>query len=467
VPRRNLFAEPVEADVVLPHNFRPRAHQRGVLRHFKRGGLRYSGVWHRRAGKDRVMFVLLSLLAHLRIGTYWHCLPTLKQARKVIWDNITRDGQRLVEATFPREIVSRVREDDMRIELRCGSIVQLMGADNIESNLGANPLHITFSEFALTDPNAWTFTRPILLENGGTAAFITTPRGYNHAYETHEIAKRSKGWLAETFGIHDTGLVTLEQYRQEIDQGMPEELARQEYLCDFSAANVGSVLGRYVELAERERRIDEAIAYDPAAELHVVSDIGFRDASAWWFVQPLPGGFHVVRYEEDRGMDADDWIGRLKEIALVEGYTYTRIWLPHDARVKTFQSRRSALEAFLAAFGAEVMRITPKTSVADYINAGRALLKRAAFSRSACERGLRMLRDWHFAWDDEAKVFSREPEHDYASHGGEAWCYCGVNLAEARVAVVPPVPPLAVPVHNAFHLEQLYEAREQANRRRF
>jgi hypothetical protein len=413
------------------------------------------------------MFVLLSLLAHLRIGTYWHCLPTLKQARKVIWDNITKDGQRLVEATFPREIVSRVREDDMRIELRCGSIVQLMGADNIESNLGANPLHITFSEFALTDPNAWTFTRPILLENGGTAAFITTPRGYNHAYETHEIAKRSKGWLAETFGIHDTGLITLEQYRQEIDQGMPEELARQEYLCDFSAANVGSVLGRYVELAERERRIDEAIAYDPAAELHVVSDIGFRDASAWWFVQPLPGGFHVVRYEEDRGMDADDWIGRLKEIALVEGYTYTRIWLPHDARVKTFQSRRSALEAFLAAFGAEVMRITPKTSVADYINAGRALLKRAAFSRSACERGLRMLRDWHFAWDDEAKVFSREPEHDYASHGGEAWCYCGVNLAEARVAVVPPVPPLAVPVHNAFHLEQLYEAREQANRRRF
>jgi hypothetical protein len=35
---------------------------------------------------------------------------------------------------------------------------------------------VTFSEFALANPSAWAFIRPMLEENGGWAAFITTPR---------------------------------------------------------------------------------------------------------------------------------------------------------------------------------------------------------------------------------------------------------------------------------------------------
>lgn len=445
-------------DIHLPHAFTARGYQTGVMRFFDNGGKRYSGVWHRRAGKDRVMLAQKSKMAHERIGLYWHCLPTLKQARKAVWDNITQDGLRLIDTTFPPRLVKRKVEDEMKIELRCGSIVQLVGSDNHDSLLGANPVHVTFSEWATTDPQAWQFIRPILLANQGTAAFITTPRGYNHAYETHEIAKKGEGWLAETFTIDDTDIITRAQYETEIAEGMPEELARQEYLVDFSAANVGSVLGRWVEAAEHDGRIAEDVAYDPEGlPLIAVSDIGFRDATAWWIVQPQLGGFNVLAYDEARGLDAADWIERLKSMFSFNAWTLGKIWLPHDARVKTFQSKRSSVEQFLEAFGVDVVRITPRSSVQDRISAARAVIKVCRFAKGACSKGLQMLRDWHFEWDEEAKVFSYEPEHDYASHGGDAFSYFGQIASEDTPKAKAPLKLVySQPAHYAFHLEDLY-----------
>jgi len=454
-------------DVILPHGFTPRANQRPVMAFFDRGGKRYSGIWHRRAGKDRVMLAQVSKMAHRRVGTYWHCLPTLKQARKVIWDAITKEGEKLIDITFPKRIVKGMREDDMKIELTCGSIIQLMGADNIESNLGANPLHVTFSEWALTDPQAWNYIRPILRENDGTAAFITTPRGYNHAYDTHEIAKHNAGWMAETYSIYDTGIITHEEYLEEIATGMPEELARQEYLVDFSAANVGSVLGRHVEEAEKAGRIHDGYAYDPLAEVVLSSDIGFRDAAAFWFWQLRPGGFELMDYDEARGLDADDWCDRLEAHFKARGIAPTKIWLPHDARVKTFQSKHSAVERFITRFGAARVSVVPQVKVADRINAARVVLRRCAFHKSHCAVGLRMLRDWHYDWDDEAKVFGREPEHDYASHGADSFTYGSVILQEAvPKAEVKPVLDYGHPAHHAFTLDQLWELRSESQQRK-
>ena len=59
--------------------------------------------------------------------------------------------------------------------------MQIVGADNFNALVGASPVHVTFSEWSLTDPRAYDFVRPILRENNGSAAFIYTPRGYNHA----------------------------------------------------------------------------------------------------------------------------------------------------------------------------------------------------------------------------------------------------------------------------------------------
>jgi len=131
--------------------------------------------------------------------------------------------------------------------------------------------------------------------------------------------------------------------------------------------------------------------------------------------------------------------------------------------VKTFQSKRSAVEAFLLAFGSEHVAITPQTKVADRVNAGRAILRRAYIAKSACSRGLAMLRDWHYEWDEKTKIMSREPFHDYASHGGDAFTYGAVALAEpAPVEIEPGRAQYSQPAHQAFTLDRLFEDRENA-----
>lgn len=453
-------------EIVLPANFTPRPYQRPIMRHFDHGGTRAWWCVHRRGGKDRTMLAQVSKMAHKRVGTYWHLLPTLRQARKVVWDNITGDGLRLIDATFPPSIVAKKNETEMKIELKNGSIIQLVGADNFDANVGANPVHVTFSEFALTHPRAWHLIRPILTENNGTAAFISTPRGYNQFHEIGEIAKRDTTgrWYAATMDIRVTGMLSDEDVALEIREGMPEELARQEYYCDFSAANVGSILGKQIEQAEREGRIsDDVYAVDGGIELSC--DIGYRDTAAWWAWQRLPNGWYaVVGYVEGNGLDADDWIERLRACGWGVD-TVKAIWMPHDARAKTFTTKVSAVERFRAA-GYDA-RIVPQTTVSHRINAARVVTRQTFFNRTACEIGLRALRDWQFRYDEERRTYSSEPDHNWASHGGDAFSYGALVMFPRRIEPEKSKPQqvFAKPADRSFTLEDLWESAPTRSKR--
>ena len=45
---------------------------------------RLIAIWHRRAGKDEIVLNAMRELAWKDPGTYWHCFPEQKQARKAI-----------------------------------------------------------------------------------------------------------------------------------------------------------------------------------------------------------------------------------------------------------------------------------------------------------------------------------------------------------------------------------------------
>jgi phage terminase large subunit len=409
--------------------FNVRAYQEPVIDYFLDGGKRAFEVWHRRAGKDRVATYIESALACSRVGLYWHALPEYAHARRVIWDAITKDGQKLIDVNFPPAIVKKRNDQEMKLELYNGSIWQLVGADNFNSLVGANPVHVTLSEYALMSPVAWEFIRPILAENGGAALFITTPRGYNHAYDLFQSAKESPLWHTSHLTVDDTGIISSEILNEE-RRTMPDELFRQEYYCDWSAANVGAILGRYLEDAEKSGRIDDEHEHDPEMPVYVSSDIGFHDTSAWWYWQPRPDGFAVIDYDEDSGLDAEEWIPRIE----AKGYDYKTIYLPHDAKAKTFQSRHSAVEKFVRAFGADHVKIVPQSTKSDRINAARVVMRSCRFHRTRCAKGLNGLRAWSFKWDEDKRMFSKEPAHDWASHPGDGFSYGAQVMKELVVA---------------------------------
>lgn len=215
----------------------------------------------------------------------------------------------------------------------------------------------------------------------------------------------------------------LERDRQRDLHQNPDEY---DHIWEGAYGNIaGSILGKWVSKAEREGRVHDEVLFDPNGSGIVVSgDLGFRDTAAWWYWQRVPGGFNLLKYEGESGMDAEDWIPKIqKSIVELGGKQAGKIWLPHDARAKTFQSKHTSMEKFAKAFGAGVVDVVPQTKKSDQINAARTVIDRCAFNQSLCEAGLDGLRAWEYAYNDDLEVFSREPLHNWASHPSDAFAY--------------------------------------------
>jgi len=431
--------------------FTPRGYQVPYMEAMDRGCKFAVWVMHRRGGKDRTALAQTARMAFRRVGLYWHCLPTLRQARKVVWDAITAEGANLMRQTFPDVLVKRRLEDDMKLELVNGSIVQLVGADNFDALMGANPVHVTFSEWALTDPRAYDFVRPILRENHGSVAFIFTPRGYNHGWKTLKIAQALPGAFCAVMSIRETGVLNDDDIALERAMGMPEELIAQEYYVDFSAANIGAIVGRYISAMEREGRFVTEGCSGPDAHVVVSCDLGFRDAAAFWWWECRLGGWHLFDYDEATGLDADEWIARVN----AHGHHIDEMLLPHDAKAKTFATKHSVIERFAQAFPSKC-RVVPQTKVPDRINAARSVLPHCTINPETCARGLEALRAWSFKWDEDRKIFSAEPQHDWASHGSDGFSY-GAQIVAKALPAPQPVPETVLDgKHYPFSLDDLW-----------
>lgn len=216
----------------LPHKYEPRDYQIPIWEAFDEGYRRLVYVAHRRAGKDKTCWNLMIRAAVQRVGTYFYILPTYSQAKKVVWDSIDKDGLKMLDH-IPKRLVEKPNETEMQIELKNGSIIQLVGADNVDRIVGTNPVGVVFSEYALIKPEVWDLIRPILAENGGWAIFNFTPRGMNHAFTLIQQAKANpETWWLGIYPVSETKAIPQADLDNEKKE-MPQVLFEQEYECKF------------------------------------------------------------------------------------------------------------------------------------------------------------------------------------------------------------------------------------------
>jgi len=398
--------------------------------YLENGGKRAIGAWHRRAGKDDVLLNWTAVAAFERPASYWHCLPEYSQARKAIWTAVDpMTGVRRIDQAFPHELRANTNDQEMFIRFKNGSTWQVVGSDNFNSLVGAAPAGIVYSEWALANPNARAYLRPIVLENNGWQMFITTPRGRNHAYTTLKAAEKDPRAFAQILDARESGVFTeaqleaeLKNYIADFGEDYGRSKFEQEYLCSFEAANLGAILARSIGLLEKNGRINDGVEFDPLGQpLTIFADLGRRDTSSWWFWQAKMGGYSLVDHDSGWGIDAEEWCMRLADkIRQYERSGYKtalgKIWLPHDARAKTFAAKRSAVEIFVDYFGADHVAITPNSRISDRVNAARVLVNRCEFNATKCAKGLDALRAWQYEYDEEKKIFSSDPLHDWSSH---------------------------------------------------
>lgn len=434
----------------IPHGFDPRWYQAEAMQYVDEGGKRVFWVVHRRGGKDLTFLHQTAKEALKRRGVYWHVFPSLEQGRKAIWEGFTKTGDRIMEQVFPRQIRKRPREwlpgAEAIVELNNGSIWRLMGSDQMEV-VGAGPVGIVFSEFALSKPKTWDLVRPMLQENGGWAAFITTPRGKNHAHKLMEMARR-EGWFVRTLTLEDTGAwkdwtdsngnpytSAQDVLDAEARAGMPPALVRQEYLCDWSAANVGAVYGDLLEAIEKAGGVCDF--EHPSDGVFTSWDLGFTDSTGIWFWRVSSDGIDVIDHYESSGKPLSHFF----DVMDGKGYAYVKHWIPHDARARTLASGSSIEEQFRARYGSGAVQITPSLSLLDGIQAARWMMQRPLRIHTRCDEGIEALRAYSYAYDEDRKMFSSKPLHDWSSHTADAWRYLAIVARHVETLQRPKPPP--------------------------
>ena len=411
--------------VEIPYNFKQRDYQIPFWLAIQDEPIKRAvTVWHRRAGKDKTYLnaVLIQMLR--RVGVYYYVFPEFNQGRKALWQNIDSAGFKTINH-IPPEIRKRTNDQEMLIELVNGSILQVIGASDIDRIVGTNPVGIVFSEYSLMSPAVIGYLLPIVNENNGFMWFNFTPRGDNHARVLWEQALRNPDWFSQMVTVEDSKVFSKAELKEIKDEYIAlygdEKLYNQEMLCSFDEAVQGSYYGDMLQAAEAQGRIGSSVPYRPELPVNTYWDLGIGDATSIWFAQFDGSKVNLIDYLEANNKGLDYYVKELQK----KPYVYGDHYAPHDIKIREYGSGLSRIET---ARGLGVnFKITPKLSIEDGINAARILLARSYFdTNDNVKLGLSCLKNYHRKYNEETRVYENKPLHDWSSNGADAFRYLAV-----------------------------------------
>jgi len=173
------------------------------------------------------------------------------------------------------------------------------------------------------------------------------------------------------------------------------------------------------------------VPYDATKPVHTFWDLGWADSTSIWFAQAIGFEFRLIDYYQNSQKALPHYLGILQE----RGYVYGTDWLPHDASSRQMATGRS-IEELMRDAGRDV-RIVPRLSLANGLNAARTIFGKTYFDDNRCADGLQCLRHYRYETDPDRGTFKNEPLHDWASHGADAFRYFAVAMQEPPKAYVP------------------------------
>lgn len=408
--------------ITLPNNWQPRHYQLPAWKYLEANGKRLYLNYARRLGKDDLSLHWTACAAMQRTGNYWHMLPQYSQARKAIWEAVNPlTGKRRIDEAFPDAICEAKRSQDMFIRFINGSTWQLVGSDNFDSLVGSPPVGLVFSEYALADPRAWAYLRPILAANDGWAIFATTFRGKNHAYQLAQHADGDSDWCYSKVTAPESGMFTAEQLEKERIEMIAEfgedegdALFRQEYLCDPSGSLSGSYFGTLMNTMEDEGRVGPA-PYDPSLPVSTGWDIGVGDSMCIVFVQRVGLQIRIIDYYETSGEGVQTAARVLKE----KQYVYDQHIMPHDISVREWGSDAKTRYQTALELGIKPIHLVKRTNKAvdERIHAIRTALPQIWIDKKKCAVLIEHLKNYRKKWNEILKCWENKPLHDESSHG--------------------------------------------------
>lgn len=409
-----------QREVVLP--FAPRPWQVPLLNDQAK---RITAVVHRRAGKSTALMwrgIMRALTNPRRTPPprTVHVLPYHVQwDRTGLWDQVKTAAGAIEGA--------QLRQVERRIVLPNGGVYQAGGLDRPDGWRGGYADEIIVDEYDdVLAGGLVAVVEPMLADHDGVLIRSGTPKGNGQLKQAYDDAGVKAGHSRYFLRFQDTRVLSDQAIARMRSEMTPEEFA-QEFECSWDAPRSGSYYGRLLHDAQVAGRITR-VPHDPRLPVSSSWDLGLDDATAIWLWQIAPPlEIRAIGYYEA----SDEVLSHYAQWLLGHDYTWKRHLLPHDASVRSLETKMSR-EATLNGLGVRPTRIVPASNVADGISAMRMLLPRMWFDEVACAAGLKALRGYGREWNEAMGTWRASPRHDWASHGADAARVFAVGHREPR-----------------------------------
>jgi len=304
-----------------PHQKQIDAHRAFLIDGYKRGTL----FWGRQVGKTMWSVYQAWMSAVMHQGQYFIIFRTYSQAAQVVWKQYLH--------TVPKELIAGkqgINNDDLRITFKhlegpvkvAGlgwvkikhnpelppSTIRLLGSDQADSHRGNKAHGLIFDEYADQNPDNWEEVyKWFLTTTKGWAAFMGTPKGYNHWYDMLEYANiKSHGWYFSRATWRDNPVIDpawVAKEREEAELKGTLNSFLQEMELEFRAVQ-GSVYPTF----KRSLHVVKPEQIPKEGTIYVVIDFGYAEdhplavnfikvdiEDRWWVFDEI----HVTKTELD------------------------------------------------------------------------------------------------------------------------------------------------------------------------
>lgn len=217
-------------------------------------------------------------------------------------------------------------------------------------------------------------------------------------------------------------------YESQKNRRTPEEVA-QELDISYESSRKGQVYREEWSRLVAEGRLKELT---PDDRLPVITswDFGIGDSTAIIFFQEgYDGRVRVIDYYEESGQAIDHYIQLLQKWAQPkdEGGKGYRYWYHvGDMNIKRRElgTGHSVWETLRAA--GIIIRGKKVTKKLNAIDATRRMMGKMEVDKRLLQL-VSAIENYHYEWDEDRRVFSADPLHDWSSHAADALSYFAFN----------------------------------------
>ena len=186
----------------------------------------------------------------------------------------------------------------------------------------------------------------------------------------------------------------------------------------FMAPVEGAIYGDIVSAIRARGQITDFI-WDRSAPVFAVLDIGWDDSTAVWLLQVIGRDVHVIFYLVERHKTAAQMVKQISDTGIpISGY-----FLPWDSRATAAATGVTYKGEFEKAGAVNVDVLPPTREIWAGINATRDIMQRCYFHKTNCAKGLEALEAYHTKDSSSGGLVSKDPVHDWSSHGADAFRY--------------------------------------------